>query len=81
MIFQKDQLFLTVAFRQGKPITMLDKFLFLFYKLFTQLYKPWHINDMETEKIPNNTAPTRTKHYQYSLSTRLKVNQKKNENE
>ena len=36
---------------------------------------------MKTKKIQNNTAPTRTKPCQYSLSTRLKViEEKKNEN-
>ena len=35
---------------------------------------------METKKIQNNTAPTRTKPWQNSWSTRLKINEKKNEN-
>ena len=36
---------------------------------------------METKELQNNTAPTRKKPCQYSLSARLKVNEKKNENE
>ena len=36
---------------------------------------------METKELQNNTAPTRKKPCQYSLSARLKVNENKSENE
>ena len=36
---------------------------------------------METKELQNNTAPTRKNPCQYSLSARLKVNEKKSENE
>ena len=51
----------------------LKGYIIQFYKWFIHLYKPYHINGLETEKMQNKTVLTRIKPCQYSLSARPKV--------